>query len=76
MGNSLAFVHDNDIYHVSGPAANPVRLTTDGEPGVIFNGVPDWVYEEEVGMSRLYFSRIRTILSFIATLIGNSSQRL
>lgn len=25
-----------------------VRLTNDGVVGVVYNGVPDWVYEEEV----------------------------
>ena len=44
----MAFVHDNDIYYMDQPSASPVRLTNDGEPEVVFNGVPDWVYEEEV----------------------------
>ena len=44
----MAFVHDNDIYYMDQPSATPVRLTDDGEPEVVFNGVPDWVYEEEV----------------------------
>ena len=47
----MTFVHENDLYFVSDPTAKPlkpVRLTTDGEPEVVFNGVPDWVYEEEV----------------------------
>ena len=48
VGHSLTFVHDNDVYYVATPTATPLRLTTDGEPEVVFNGVPDWVYEEEV----------------------------
>ena len=33
---------------MTGPNATPVQLTTDGEPEIVFNAVPDWVYEEEV----------------------------
>jgi len=67
VGNSVVFVYENDIYHVSDPAADPVRLTTDGEPGVVFNGVPDWVYEEEVfGTDHaLYWSPSGTRLAFV-----------
>ena len=28
--------------------ASPEQLTNDGVPGIVFNGVPDWVFEEEV----------------------------
>ncbi|WVQ93213.1 hypothetical protein IAU59_000277 [Kwoniella sp. CBS 9459] len=52
VGHALAFVSKNDLYviteeemHSAQPA--PVRITEDGSE-VIFNGVPDWVYEEEV----------------------------
>ncbi|XP_067001465.2 venom dipeptidyl peptidase 4 isoform X2 [Anabrus simplex] len=43
-GNDLAYVYQNNIYYSS----MGIRLTSDGVPGVIYNGVPDWVYEEEV----------------------------
>ncbi|XP_049940274.1 inactive dipeptidyl peptidase 10-like [Schistocerca serialis cubense] len=48
-GSRLAFVHDNDLYYCDDPRRRPpLRLTTTGVPGVLFNGVPDWLYEEEI----------------------------
>lgn len=52
--HSLAWVHANDLY-VQFETTTPegekedrsLRLTNDGSP-TTFNGVPDWVYEEEV----------------------------
>ena len=42
---------ENDLYVVPGAelgeTTSAVRITTDGSD-VVFNGVPDWVYEEEV----------------------------
>ncbi|WWD06758.1 hypothetical protein V865_004853 [Kwoniella europaea PYCC6329] len=53
VGHALAFVSKNDLYviteeemHSSGRPKS-TRITTDGSE-TIFNGVPDWVYEEEV----------------------------
>lgn len=39
------YVKDNDVYYLSDVTAEPLRLTSTGVEGVIFNGVPDWVYE-------------------------------
>ncbi|XP_052125310.1 venom dipeptidyl peptidase 4 [Frankliniella occidentalis] len=41
---------DNNIYYRQDAkvAGADVAITTDGVDGLIFNGVPDWVYEEEV----------------------------
>lgn len=41
-------ISENDIYLRMGPAAEDIRLTDTGVPGVIYNGVPDWLYQEEV----------------------------
>ncbi|KAK0521815.1 Dipeptidyl peptidase 4 [Tilletia horrida] len=46
-GPALAFVHKNDLYVALTPTSRPIRVTSDGAES-IFNGVPDWVYEEEV----------------------------
>ncbi|XP_052898593.1 venom dipeptidyl peptidase 4 [Anopheles moucheti] len=48
-GQSLAYVKDNNVYYRAS-LLNPVEqpLTLDGVTGVIYNGIPDWVYEEEV----------------------------
>ncbi|KDR23986.1 hypothetical protein L798_07923, partial [Zootermopsis nevadensis] len=42
------------------------RVTFTGVPGVFYNGVPDWVYEEEVlgSGSALWFSTDSTLLAF------------
>ena len=46
VGQGLIYVYDNDIYYRSSPSAtSDTRLTTDGKRDVIFNGIPDWVYE-------------------------------
>ncbi|XP_050087507.1 venom dipeptidyl peptidase 4 [Anopheles aquasalis] len=48
-GQSLAYVKDNNVYYRAALLENTeVLLTTDGVPGIIYNGIPDWVYEEEV----------------------------
>ena len=47
-GNALVMVYKNDIYYKASAAAELVdRVTTTGQPGVVFNGVPDWLYEGE-----------------------------
>lgn len=43
----IVYVLDNDVYQLRSLRTN-VRLTSDGVVGVVYNGVPDWVYEEEV----------------------------
>jgi dipeptidyl-peptidase 4 len=47
IGNALIFVFQNDIYYKTNPLAPEIRITTDGDRS-IYNGVPDWVYEEEI----------------------------
>ncbi|KAK3915564.1 Venom dipeptidyl peptidase 4 [Frankliniella fusca] len=46
----LWVTEDNNIYYREDArvAGADVAITTDGKNGLIFNGVPDWVYEEEV----------------------------
>ncbi|KAK2174164.1 hypothetical protein NP493_821g01037 [Ridgeia piscesae] len=47
-GHSLTFVYDNNLFYQSSPRTTPTRVTTSGKKTVVFNGVPDWVYEEEI----------------------------
>lgn len=49
MGHSLAFVEGNNLFVLPGDNLHgrPIQVTQDGSE-VVFNGVPDWVYEEEV----------------------------
>lgn len=44
-GSSLAYVFNNNLYFVSSPDSISQQITLDGVPGIIYNGVPDWVYE-------------------------------
>ena len=43
------FVSDNDIFWIESieHPNNPVRVTLTGEEKIMFNGIPDWVYEGE-----------------------------
>ncbi|XP_069579399.1 dipeptidyl peptidase 4-like [Brachyistius frenatus] len=47
-GNKLAFVWKNNVYVKSRPTSPPQQVTFNGEENRILNGVPDWVYEEEM----------------------------
>lgn len=67
-GEAIAFVSSNDLYVLPSPSptATPIRITKTGTAS-IFNGVPDWVYEEEVfsGPSALWWSPTSTALAFL-----------
>ncbi|XP_034243089.1 LOW QUALITY PROTEIN: probable dipeptidyl-aminopeptidase B [Thrips palmi] len=49
-GSQLVLVQDNDIYYKANGStqARAVRLTSSGKRGVVFNGIPDWLYEVEI----------------------------
>ncbi|XP_064457511.1 inactive dipeptidyl peptidase 10-like isoform X2 [Ornithodoros turicata] len=48
-GSQLVYVFENDVYFISSVLGGaPVRVTQTGVPDVVFNGIPDWLYEEEV----------------------------
>ncbi|KAJ7623581.1 dipeptidyl aminopeptidase [Roridomyces roridus] len=66
-GESIAYVTGNDIYILPSPTSPaPIRLTTTGSTS-LFNGVPSWVYEEEIlsAPSALWFSPGSTKLAFL-----------
>uniref|UniRef100_A0A1A9WX87 Venom dipeptidyl peptidase 4 n=1 Tax=Glossina brevipalpis TaxID=37001 RepID=A0A1A9WX87_9MUSC len=44
----LSYVYDNNVFVHRVATGKEIPLTTDGKNGVIYNGIPDWVYEEEV----------------------------
>ncbi|XP_009082796.1 PREDICTED: dipeptidyl peptidase 4, partial [Acanthisitta chloris] len=48
VGHKLAYVWNNNVYVKASPTAPPVQVTQNGEENKIFNGIPDWVYEEEM----------------------------
>ncbi|KAJ7746743.1 dipeptidyl aminopeptidase [Mycena maculata] len=66
-GESIAYVTGNDLYVLPSPTSPaPIRITTTGSTS-LFNGVPSWVYEEEVlsGPSALWFSPLSSKLAFL-----------
>lgn len=65
-GNSLVYVQDNDIYYKKDVNTSAIRLTFDGNL-TIYNGVCDWVYEEEVFSTKkaIWISPDSTKLAYI-----------
>ncbi|XP_060807147.1 inactive dipeptidyl peptidase 10 [Amyelois transitella] len=52
-GHGLITVKDYDIYYRPAPRSSTgYRVTDSGVPGTVHNGVPDWLYEEEILKSR------------------------
>ncbi|XP_048000890.1 dipeptidyl aminopeptidase-like protein 6 [Leguminivora glycinivorella] len=52
-GHGLITVKDCDIYYRPAPRSSTgYRVTETGKPGTIYNGVPDWLYEEEILKAR------------------------
>nr|XP_020441758.1 dipeptidyl peptidase 4-like [Monopterus albus] len=47
-GNKLAFVWENDAYIKTSPVSPAQQVTFNGKENEILNGIPDWVYEEEM----------------------------
>ncbi|XP_070168880.1 inactive dipeptidyl peptidase 10-like isoform X2 [Polyergus mexicanus] len=48
-GHGLVMVQDYDIYYRTSPMSNiGYRVTNTAVPGILSNGVPDWLYEEEI----------------------------
>ncbi|NXE46567.1 DPP4 peptidase, partial [Casuarius casuarius] len=48
VGHKLAYVWGNNVYVKASPTTEAVQITKNGEENKIFNGIPDWVYEEEM----------------------------
>uniref|UniRef100_A0AAQ4RQQ8 A-type potassium channel modulatory protein DPP6 n=1 Tax=Gasterosteus aculeatus aculeatus TaxID=481459 RepID=A0AAQ4RQQ8_GASAC len=49
----LIFVFENNIYYRSRVDNRSIRLVSTGKEGVIFNGLSDWLYEEEIFQSHI-----------------------
>ncbi|KAH8375717.1 hypothetical protein KR093_002693, partial [Drosophila rubida] len=47
LKDRLAYVYQNNV-HIHFNENLEIAVTEDGKDGIIYNGVPDWVYEEEV----------------------------
>jgi dipeptidyl aminopeptidase len=67
-GDAVAFTKDNNLYLRKVGSKNLIQITKDGGSEV-FNGVPDWVYEEEVfsGPSATWWSEDGSYIAFLRT---------
>ncbi|MEP2024803.1 MAG: S9 family peptidase [Reichenbachiella sp.] len=52
---NVAFVRDNNLYFVKLVNMSEHQVTKDGKKGRIINGSADWVYEEELYMTKAFF---------------------
>ncbi|XP_008401424.1 inactive dipeptidyl peptidase 10-like [Poecilia reticulata] len=48
QGQQLLYVFENNIYYQADSRSSSWRLTSSGQEAAIFNGIADWLYEEEV----------------------------
>ncbi|RZF49249.1 hypothetical protein LSTR_LSTR002870 [Laodelphax striatellus] len=67
--NAVVYVQENDLYYLEKPdSPNPIRLTTTGKPGIVFNGVCDFAYEDNIYMKMraFYFSTDGTKLVYLS----------
>lgn len=66
-GTMIAFVRSNNLFLVKLLYNNSEsQITKDGEYNKVLNGIPDWVYEEEFGLSRAFdFSADSQMLAWI-----------
>ncbi|XP_053327008.1 prolyl endopeptidase FAP [Spea bombifrons] len=47
-GHKLVYIVDNNIFLKHNLKESPTELTNNGKENQIYNGIPDWVYEEEM----------------------------
>lgn len=67
QGNALVYVYKNNIfYKPSAESENVIAITNTSETQFIYNGIPDWVYEEEIFSSNkaLWFSEDGTKIAY------------
>uniref|UniRef100_UPI00398EB3B1 A-type potassium channel modulatory protein DPP6 isoform X1 n=2 Tax=Pristiophorus japonicus TaxID=55135 RepID=UPI00398EB3B1 len=48
QGQQLIFIFENNIFYQLNVNSGAIRLVATGKEGVIFNGLSDWLYEEEL----------------------------
>ncbi|XP_036396619.1 dipeptidyl peptidase 4 [Megalops cyprinoides] len=66
-GNKLAFVWNYNVYLKLNATAEAIQVTTNGKENQILNGMPDWVYEEEMFASNeaIWWSPSGKFLAYI-----------
>jgi len=66
-GSSLVYVYQNDLYLVSDVTnGQSRRLTIDGAFNLIYNGIPDWTYQDILNGPLFWFSDNGDHLSFVS----------
>ncbi|XP_048391079.1 dipeptidyl peptidase 4 isoform X2 [Stegostoma tigrinum] len=48
VGHTLVYVWNYNIYLKTDPTSSSINITTNGKKNEIYNGIPDWIYEEEM----------------------------
>ncbi len=54
QGDKVAYTQKNNLFYYDIPTNNTVQITDDGEPNAIINGSTDWVYEEELYLTKAF----------------------
>ncbi len=54
-GTKVGFVRNNNLYIVNLTDDKVIPVTTDGKKNEMINGFADWVYEEELSLSKAFF---------------------
>ena len=53
-GEKIAFVRNLNLFYLDIKTGNEVQVTFDGKENEIINGLPDWVYEEELNVEKTF----------------------
>jgi len=53
-GERVAFVRNLNLFYLDVKTGKETQITFDGEENRILNGLPDWVYEEELNISKTF----------------------
>ena len=65
-GRMVAFARNNNLFIKKLDFGTEIAITTDGAKNSIINGTPDWVYEEEFGLTRCFeWSADSKLLAYI-----------
>lgn len=65
-GRMVAFARHNNLFIKKLDFGTEIAITTDGAKNSIINGTPDWVYEEEFGLTRCFeWSADSKLLAYI-----------
>jgi dipeptidyl-peptidase-4 len=53
-GEKIAFVRNLNLFYLDIKTGKEVQVTFDGKENHVINGLPDWVYEEELDISKTF----------------------